>query len=103
MVVLDQERYEILAEKFQREQVSLLRSALKQHGIAGDTAREICGVFSFDLAMVFDQGELELDQKSFRPVVAFTADEEEFLVQPARVSFHEHAYGTVADEFDRRE
>ena len=100
MVTLEEERYELLAEKFQREQISLLRSTLKHHGINDDLSREICGDFSFDLAMLFDQGELEHKGESYRPCVAFTSDEDEFFVQTASISFHEHCFGTVADVFD---
>jgi len=97
--IIDKEKYEALAEKFQREQVDLLKQTLKKFGVEAAVAKEICGEFSFDLSMLFDQGELLLGKDVFRPVVAFTPDEENFLVQPAGVEFHEYAFGTVADAY----
>ena len=102
MDVIDKEKYEALAEKFQREQVDLLKQTLSKYGVEYAVAKEICGEFSFDLAMLFDQGELSLDKEIFRPVVAFTSDEENFFVQPAGVAFHEYAFGTVADAYDAK-
>ena len=52
---------------------------------SGRQLDDICGEFSFDLAMLFDRGELEAEGESYRPCVAFTADEETFYVQPADI------------------
>ena len=98
-VILD-ERYAELAAQFQREQIALLRQTLKKYGVIGKAAQDICGEFSFDLAMLFDQGELDLGGESYRPCVAFTADEETFYVQPADVEYHEYAFGTTAEVFE---
>lgn len=98
-VVLD-ERYADLAAQFQRAQISILRNTLKKYGVVGKTARDICGEFSFDLAMLFDQGELDAEGESYRPCVAFTADEETFYIQPAHIEYHEYAFGTTAEVFE---
>jgi hypothetical protein len=98
-VVLD-ERYADLAAQFQRAQIAMLRDTLKKYGVVGNAARDICGEFSFDLAMVFDQGELDLDGSSYRSCVTFTADEEVFYVQPVDVQYHEYAFGTTAEVFE---
>src|SRR5689334_23003813 len=98
-VVLD-ERYADLAAQFQREQVELLRKALKKHNVVGKVARDICGEFTFDLSMLFDQGEFDLGGEAYRPSVAFTTDEDTFYVQPADVEYHEYAFGTTADVFE---
>jgi hypothetical protein len=50
-VVLD-ERYADLAAQFQRAQIAMLRNTLNKYGVIGDAARDICGEFSFDLAMI---------------------------------------------------
>jgi len=97
--VLD-DRYGDLAAEFQRAQVSALRRALLKYGIERDLAKKICGEFSFDLAMMFDQGEFDFDGDSYRPCVAFTADEEVFYVQPANIEYHEYAFGTTAEVFE---
>ena len=98
-VVLD-ERYADLAAQFQRAQISILRNTLKKYGVVGKAARDICGEFSFDLAMLFDQGALDAEGESYRPCVAFTADEETFYVQPADIEYHEYAFGTTAEVFE---
>ena len=100
MEIIDKEKYEALAEKFQREHVDRLKQTLSKFGVGHTVAKEICGEFSFELSMLFDQGELTLEKEIFRPVVAFTSDEETFLVQPASVAFHEYVFGTVADAYD---
>ena len=97
--VLD-DRYGDLAAEFQRAQVRALRSTLLKYGIEAGLAQEVCGDFSFDLAMMFDQGEFDLDGSSYRPCVAFTADEEVFYVQPANVEYHEYAFGTTREIFE---
>ena len=98
-VVLD-ERYADLAAQFQRAQISILRNTLKKYGVVGKAARDICGEFSFDLAMLFDQKANDAEGESHRPCVAFTADEETFYVQPADIEYHEYAFGTTAEVFE---
>jgi hypothetical protein len=98
-VVLD-ERYAELAAQFQRTQISMLRTVLKKYGVVGQSARDICGEFSFDLAMLFDQGELDLGGESYRPCVTFTADEDTYYVQTADIEYHEYAFGTTAEIFE---
>lgn len=98
-VVLD-DRYADLAAQFQRTQIAMLRSTLKKYGVVGEAARQICGDFSFDLAVLFDQGELDLDRVTYRPCVAFTPDEETFYIQPAEVEYHDYAFGTTAEIFE---
>jgi hypothetical protein len=93
-------RYEPLAAQFQYQQIALLRAALDKHGIAPDLAQEICGDFTFDLSVLFDQGEIELEGQGYRPTVAFTADEENFLVQPDDVEYHQHAFNSTQEVFN---
>ncbi|MGA8513642.1 MAG: hypothetical protein WB821_02570 [Burkholderiaceae bacterium] len=92
-------RYETLAAQFQYQQIAMLKAALDKHGIAPELALEICGDFTFDLSIFFDQGEIELDGQAFRPTVAFTADEENFLVQPDDVEYHLHAFNSTQEVF----
>jgi hypothetical protein len=60
-------RYADLAAQFQRAQIGMLPRALNKYGVVGKAARDICGEFSFDLAMLFDQGELDIGGESYRP------------------------------------
>lgn len=100
MSIVRSDEYEDLAADFQYEQVRLLRAVLKKYGVTGAQAKEICGEFTFDLSMLFDQGEFELGGETYRPCICFTPDEEKFHVQSAGVEFHEYAFGTVADIFE---
>lgn len=65
------EQYEDLSGEFQERWIVLLRDCLRKHGIPHASAKEICGEFSFDLSMLFDQGAFERQGKTYRPVVAF--------------------------------
>jgi hypothetical protein len=92
-------RYETLAAQFQYVQIDLLKAALTKHGIALDVAQEICGDFTFDLSVLLDQGEIDLDGQAYRPTIAFTADEENYLVQPDDVEYHQHAFNSTQEVF----
>lgn len=97
--VLD-DKYEELAAQFQYQQILILKNTLKKYGVLGELAKEICGDFSFDLAMLIDQGELDSGGETYRPSIAFTSDEEVYFVQTEEVEFHEYAYGTTANIFE---
>jgi hypothetical protein len=92
-------RYELLAAQFQYQQIALLKAALDKHGIAPELALEVCGDFTFELSMLFDQGEIEMDGLGYRPTVAFTADEDTFYVQPDDVEYHLHAFNSTQEVF----
>lgn len=97
--VLD-DKYEELAAQFQFQQIVILKNTLKKYGVVGEVAKEICGDFSFDLAMLLDQGEIDSEGETYRPSIAFTADEKVFFVQTAEIEFHDYAYGTTAEVFE---
>lgn len=101
MSVIFEKKYELLAEQFQKEQVQMLKRLLAKHGVPVDKAKAICGEFTFDLSMYFDQGEINIGPETFRPTVAFTADEEVFYVQTSDIDYHEYAFGTVADAYEQ--
>ena len=98
----DYDMYEGLCAEFQRQWVGLLIDTLKKHGLPVDSAKEICGEFSFNLSMLFDQGEIDISGTTYRPVVAFTDDEEEpaILIRTDGPEFHEHAFGTTAEAYE---
>jgi len=100
---IENDKYEDLCAEFQYQWITLLKDTLKKHGIADATAKTICGDFSFDLSMLFDQGEIEHDGVSYRPVVAFAdddGDEPGFMVIDGSVEFHEYAFGTTDEVFE---
>jgi hypothetical protein len=94
------EKYEQIAAEFQYEQILLLKATLERHGIARDLAKKICGDFSFDLAMLFDQGEIVVDGEAYAPCLAFTADDETLYAQPPEIEYHEYAFGTTAEAYE---
>ncbi|EFX60291.1 hypothetical protein DBR00_19155 [Pseudomonas sp. HMWF032] len=96
------EQLEALCADFQRQWIVLLRDRLKKHNIPNDIAKSICGEFSFDLSMLFDQGEIDYQGDSFRPFVAFTDDAEQpaLIVEPNGPQFHEYALGTTDEAYE---
>lgn len=98
------EEYEDLCAAFQRQWIELLRDTLRKHKVSAATAKEICGDFSFDLSMLIDQGELEHDGTSYRPIIAFTDDEEEprVIVRTDGPALHEYAFGTTAEAYEQK-
>jgi len=102
MTIVVDDKYELLAAEFQYQQILLLKQTLEKYGIQPDVAKNICGDFTFDLAVMLDQGEIELEGEAFRPGITFTADEETFYVQPAEVEYHDYAYGTTDEVFDAK-
>ena len=102
MKIDESNNYEDLCAEFQYQWIVLLRDTLKKHRIPTATAKTICEEFSFDLSMLFDQGELELEGMSYRPVVVFTddADDPTLIVQERSVEFHEYALGTTDEAFE---
>lgn len=100
-IMLQNDLYEHLAAEFQYEQVKILKQVLKENGITGEKAKKITGEFTFNLAMIFDQGEIEHEGQIHRPSIAFTADEETHIAQPAEIDFHEYAFGTTEEVFDQ--
>jgi hypothetical protein len=99
-VVLD-ERYADLAAQFQRAQIGMLRRTLKKHGIVGTTAKEICGEFSFDLAMLFDQGELELGSAGYRRAWHSLPTKKPSIFSPL-TSSTTSTFGTTAEIFESK-
>ena len=100
-IILKNDLYEPLAAEFQYEQVKILKQVLKENGITGEKAKKITGEFTFNLAMLIDQGEIEHEGQLLRPSITFTADEETHIAQPAEIDFHEYAFGTTEEVFEQ--
>lgn len=99
---VEHDKLESLCAAFQRQWIASLRDTLKKHHVPEDIAKSICGEFSFDLSMLFDQGEIEYHGTTYRPFVAFTDDDEEpsLIIEPNGPQFHEYAFGTTAEAYD---
>lgn len=103
MKLTESDIYENLCAEFQYQWIISLRDTLKKHGVPTFIAKEICGDFSFDLSMIFDQDEINHNGTSYRPVVTFTDDDEEdptLLSPDSSVEFHEYAYGTTDEAYE---
>jgi hypothetical protein len=102
MTVADEDKNELLCAEFQRQWIAALRDVLKKHDIPTEIAKSICGEFSFDLSILFDQGEIDYEGRTYRPFVAFTddADEPDLIVEPDGPQFHEYAFGTTAEAYE---
>jgi hypothetical protein len=102
MKIVQSDKYEDLCAEFQYQWIIRLRDTLKKHGVPTETAKEICGDFSFDLSMLLDQGEIDHERVSYRPVVAFTddADDPTLIIQDGLFEFHEYAFGTTDEVFE---
>jgi hypothetical protein len=75
----------------------------EKNAIPTATSKEICGDSSFDLSMLFDQGEIDRNGVVYRPVVALTDDDDKApaLMSPdAPGEFHGYAFGTTDEVFD---
>lgn len=100
------EKYEVLCAEFQYAWVRLLKDVLTRNGVAAAEAKKICGEFSFDFSMLFDQGELDCEGAVYRPFVAFTDDGDDegghatMFVEPNGPHFHDYAFGTTAHVFE---
>lgn len=96
------DKLEALCADFQRQWIVALRDTLKKHDVPVEIAKSICGEFSFDLSMLFDQGEIDYEGCTYRPFVAFTDDgeEESLVVEPNGPQFHEYAFGTTEEVFE---
>jgi hypothetical protein len=103
--LIESDIYENLCAEFQYRWIVSLRDTLKKYGVPTETAKEICGEFSFDLSMMFDQGEIDHDGVTYRPVVAFTDDEDDpVLIAPDNyVEFHEYAFGTTDEAYESKQ
>jgi hypothetical protein len=103
MKIVEEEFYEDLCAQFQYEWIRSLRRTLAKYNIPDEVAKNICGEFSFDLSMLFDQGDIVYEGQGYRPVVAFTDDHEEestLVIHEHGVEFHEYAFGTTADVYE---
>ena len=100
MEVVNNEKYEELAAEWQYQMICILKDTLKKHKIDSDKAKEICGDFSFDLAMLQDQGEIRVEREEYRPVICFENTEEELMYNSDDdFQLHDYAFGNSDEAF----
>lgn len=105
MKIIDGAIYEELGAEFQYQWILTLRETLRKHGVPAETAKEICGEFTFDFSMLLDQGEMEVGGKLYRPVVGFSNDGDEptLFLNDGTLVFHEYAFGNTDEAFGSNE
>jgi hypothetical protein len=100
-IILKNELYQVLAAEFQYQQIGILKQVLIENGISGVKAKKITGEFTFSLAMLIDQGEIEHNGEIYRPSITFTSNEETHIAQPAEIDFHDYAFGSTEEVFEQ--
>jgi len=101
MKIKQKEIYEDLAAEWQYQMIKLLKKTLKKHKIEKSKAKDICGDFAFDLAMLQDQGYIRHNKKEYRPVICFEKNKKQLIHLPDKnCQLHEFAYGNTAEAFE---
>ncbi|MCW3789772.1 hypothetical protein [Plebeiibacterium sediminum] len=100
MEIVNNEKYEELAAEWQYQMICILKDTLKKHKVDSKKAKEICGDFSFDLAMLQDQGEIRIEQEEYRPVICFENTEEKLMYNSDDdFQLHDYAFGNTDQAF----
>jgi len=98
MEIVKADEYEDIAMEFQHQIVEILDKTLKEKGISLENRSDICGDFSFDLAMLLDEGSLKTEGGSFVPSLAFESGQK--LLVNSGVLYHEYAFGVSSAYFE---
>jgi len=97
-LIIDKD-YEELALEWQYQLICILRDKLSKFGVANDIAKEIVGEFTFDLAMLHDQGEIKVNGKEFNPRIAFDNFSGALICSNEESNLHEYAYGSSSEAY----
>lgn len=97
----DDERYEQIGIEYQCRLIEILDAALKKNGVPEAQRKAICGDFTFESAMLLDQGEIRVDGTEYQPIIGFL-DGDTLYVTSEYFEYHECAFGTVG-EFYKKE
>lgn len=101
MEINQSEKYETIATEWQYQMIKILKEKLQHHIIDSQIAQDICGDFSFDLAMLQDQGELIAEGNEYRPVICFEDNDGQlFYNTDEQFQLHEYAYSNTSEVFD---
>ena len=101
MKINTSEKYEELAAEWQFQILKVLREKMLKHGVPVETAKEICGEFAFDIAMLQDQGEIKSNGIEYRPVICF--DDlvgELYYNSDEQFQLHDYAFGNNDEVFE---
>lgn len=93
------DEYEELAIEWQYQFICLLRDTLKKFGVADNTAKESVGEFTFDFAMLHDQGEISVQGKEFNPRIAFDDLSGALVCSSEESNLHEYAFGSTSQAY----
>lgn len=100
MKIVNNEKYEELAAEWQYKMICILKKTLKKHKIDIEKAKEICGDFSFDLAILQDQGKIRVEHKEYKPVLCFENTKEELMYNSNDdFQLHDYAFGNTDEAF----
>lgn len=93
------EEYEELSAEWQYQMILILKEVLAKQGIDGDKAKDIIGDFTFDFAMLHDQGEIKLEGNSYNPRISFSDFQGKLLTTDEETSLHDYAFGSTSEAF----
>jgi len=100
MEIVNNEKYEELAAEWQYQMVCILKDTLQKYKIDVNIAKEICGDFSFDIAMLQDQGEIRVEGEEFRPVICFESAKGQLMYNSDDdFQLHDYAFGNTDEAF----
>jgi len=101
MEIIINEKYGELAVEWQYQMLCILKESLKKHSIENSKAKDICGDFTFDFAMLQDQGEIRVEKEQYRPVICFENTKEELIYNSDdNIQLHEYAFGNTDEAFE---
>jgi len=101
MKIKQKEIYEDLAAEWQYQMILLLKHTLTKYKVSENKAKEICGDFTFDLAMLQDQGFIKHNGKEYRPVICFEKNKKQLIHLSKEIfDLHDYAYGNTDEAFD---
>jgi len=101
MKIIETDKYEELSAEWQYQMILVLKETLKKHNINSDKSKEICGDFTFDFAMLQDQGKIELEGEAFRPVICFDNSNKGLHYNSGeQFELHDYAFGNNEEAFE---
>ncbi len=93
------DQYEDIATEWQYQMILLLKECLKDKGIVEKQAQEIISDFTFNLAMLHDQGEVKFSGKSYNPRICFDNFHGKLITTDEDTNLHEYAFGSTSEAF----
>lgn len=102
MEIIIDDTYEQLAAEWQFQMIDILKDTLHKYGVDVKKAKEICGDFAFDLAMLQDQGQIKLEKEEYRPVICFDNMDGKLKYNPDEdFQLHDYAFGNTDEAFEK--